>query len=137
MYKPRVYKRHITVWNFYPKIISAFTSFCFCADQTQDGLLLKKKKPIFCTSTIGFHWKMQVRETGLVRLSLYLPPGSRVKSEVLSACFTVICLKSSTLHGCQPVLTCKRLANIPGAKFSKSVVIFKKINKNSSSSRPP
>ena len=60
-----------------------------------------------------------------------------MKSEVLSACFTVICLKSSTLHGCQLVLICKRLANTPGAKFSKSVVIFKKINKNSSSSRPP
>ena len=75
MYKPRAYKRHITVRNFYPKIISAFTSFCFCADQTQDGLLLKKKKPIFCTSTIGFHWKMQVREAGLVRLSFVSTTG--------------------------------------------------------------
>jgi len=60
-----------------------------------------------------------------------------VKSEVLSACFTVICLKSSALHRCQPVLICKTWANIPGAKFLKTVVIFKKRNKNSSSSRPP
>ena len=75
MYKPRAYKRHITVVEFLPKDNFRFYFVLFLCRPNTGRSPFEEKKPIFCTSTIGFHWKMQVREAGLVRLSFVSTTG--------------------------------------------------------------